>query len=65
MLRKLLVLASVVYIAIFTLCVYSACTLKVDVPPPDITVQCVVIELPNGGTSTLCPDGGDGGSESG
>jgi hypothetical protein len=37
-----------------------ACTIEVDVPKPELHVQCVQIVLPGGQTSTVCPDGGTG-----
>jgi hypothetical protein len=42
-----------------------ACTLRVDVPVPNVTVKCVEIVLPGGWSSTACPDSGaDAGEDS-
>lgn len=44
-----------IWIFVFAL---AGCTVDVQTPPPEITVQCIVIELPGGTTYTECPDGG-------
>lgn len=36
----------------------GACTIKVETGEPQVTVKCVQLVLPGGGSSTVCPEAG-------
>jgi hypothetical protein len=45
-------------VALILAAIAAACTIRLDVPPPDIHIDCVEIVLPNGKVTEACPDAG-------